>query len=512
MASAAAAIPSHLLLTGRARTMATVVLVLSTFMVVLDITVANVSVPHIAGSVGASMDQGTWVITSYAVAEAISVPLTGWLVQRFGAVRVYILAMSGFGLFSFVCASSLTLPMIVAARLGQGLCGGLIMPLAQTLLLRIYPPEEVPKALLAWTMTILLGPALGPIVGGYISDNWSWHWIFLINLPIAAACITLAIAMLRPIETETEVRPFDRIGLFLLILWIGALQLMLDLGRTHDWFEDPLIVGFGITAVVGFIAFLIWELTDDHPIVDLRVFRHRGFTTGVMALSLCFGAYFASIVIIPQWLQVWMGYPAWRAGLIAAFTAIAAITTSRLSASMLGRVDARLMVSGAMVWLGLMSLVRSNWTSGSDFWTLAMPQLIQGFAMSFFMMPLTTITLASVDPDETASAAGLQNFIRTLSIAFATAIALTLWDNTQQAARSEIAGNLQPDATVTSLTDAGFSLEQARQMISRIVEQEAVMVSVDYVFLLSGVAFFLSAMAIWLGPKAVRKPGVMADH
>lgn len=489
------------------RALAAAVLVVSNFMVVLDLTVANVSIPHIAGSLGVSLDQGSWIITSYAVAEAIAVPLTGWLAMRFGAVRVFVTTMAGFGLFSFLCGMSLTLQMIVVCRVAQGLCGGLIMPLSQTLLLRIFPPEQIPKAMLLFTMTILLGPAMGPNIGGFLSDNASWHWIFLINIPIAIACVTAGYVLLAPAETDTRKVPVDKVGLALLVFWIGSLQIMLDIGRTHDWFEDPLIVALGLCALVGFAAFLIWELTEKHPIVDLRVFRHPGFSFGVMALSLCFGAYFASIVVIPQWLQAWKGYPATLAGFITACTALAAITTSRFAAKAMTKADPRLLVSLAVAWLGCMALVRSTWTTDVDFWRLAAPQLIQGFGMSFFMLPLTTISLGSVRPEETASAAGLQNFVRTLSIGVATALALTMWDDTQQAAHSEITSKLQPAETMAKLEASGFSAEQARMVIARLVEQESVTIAVDYVFLLTAAVFFASAAVIWLAPRPRKLPG-----
>ncbi|MCB2079415.1 MAG: DHA2 family efflux MFS transporter permease subunit [Novosphingobium sp.] len=500
------------MLTPAQRRLAAVLLVVSNFMVVLDLTVANVSVPHIAGSLGATLEQGTWVITSYAVSEAISVPLTGWLAQRFGTVRIYFAAMTGFAFFSLFCGLSMTLTMIVICRIGQGLCGGLVMPLAQTLLLRIFPREEHGKAMLLWTMTILLGPALGPNIGGYISDNWSWHWVFLINIPIAIALVTTGFVLFRQVETPTRKVPIDAIGLGILVAWVGSLQLMLDLGRTHDWFADPLIVALAVIAVVGFVAFIIWEMTEDHPIVDIRVFRHQGFTFGALALSLCFGAYFASIVLIPQWLQAWKGYPATLAGMVIAGTAMTALVSAQLAGRTLKFADPRLMVSGAVLWLGCMSLVRAQWTSDADFWTIISPQLIQGFGMSFFMLPLTTISLGSVLPEETASAAGLQNFMRTISIGLATALAMTAWDDTRVAAHSELAGNLQPAETMEKLTSSGFSVDQARQVIAQLVERESVTIALDYVFLLSAMVFFASAIVIWLAPRPGGTPKPPSAH
>jgi MFS transporter, DHA2 family, multidrug resistance protein len=499
-------------LTPRQRTLAGLVLALSNFMVVLDLTIANVSVPHISGNLGITPDQGTWIITSYAVAEAICVPLTGWLAQRFGVVKMFISAMIGFGIFSVLCGLSMSLTMLVACRIGQGLCGGPIMPMSQTLLLRIFPPDQRARAMGLWAMTTLLGPAMGPIIGGYISDNWSWHWIFFINVPIAILCVVAAMALLRPVETETARVPIDRMGLFLLVFWIGCLQIMLDIGRDHDWFGDPLIVILAILAVIGFAAFIIWELTEEHPIVDLRIFRHIGFTSGVFSLALGFGAYFAGIVVIPQWLQTSMGYTATDAGILTAMTAVAALMAAPIAARMTGRVDPRIMISGALFWLGLMTLWRAHWTSSIDFWSMAAPQFIQGFAMPFFMIPLTTLTLGSVRPDETASAAGLQNFLRTMALAIATSLVLTGWGNGQRVSRSEMAGTLQPADTQAQLSAMGMSFEQARQVISNLVDQEALAIAVDHVFFLSALVLFLATAIVWLAPRPTGPVDTSAAH
>ncbi|MCP1468424.1 DHA2 family multidrug resistance protein [Sphingobium sp. OAS761] len=499
-------------LSPRTRTLAGVILAMSNFMVVLDLTIANVSVPHIAGNLGISPDQGTWIITSYAVAEAICVPLTGWLAQRFGVVRMFTLAMMGFGLFSVMCGMSMSLGMIVAARIGQGLCGGPIMPMSQTLLMRIFPPEMRPRAMGLWAMTTLLGPAMGPIIGGYISDNWSWHWIFFINVPIAVLCIVFTQALLRVVETETARVPIDKVGLALLVFWIGCLQIMLDIGRDHDWFADPLVATLAVLAAIGFLVFIIWELTEEHPVVDLRVFRHVGFSSGVFTLALTFGAYFSSIVVIPQWLQTSMGYTATWAGIVTAFTASAALFTAPIAARLMTRVDARILISSAVFWLACMTLWRAHWTSGADFGALALPQFIQGFAMPFFIIPLTTLTLGSVLPSETASAAGLQNFLRTMAIAIATSLVLTGWGDAQRVARNEIVGALQPDDAQRTLQSMGMGAGQVRQVISNIVEGESTAVAVDYVFFISAIVMFVAAMLVWLAPRPRADVDTSAAH
>ncbi|MBV1690602.1 DHA2 family efflux MFS transporter permease subunit [Novosphingobium sp. G106] len=495
-----------LLIPPSRRILAGMILALSNFMVVLDITIANVSIPHISGNLGISLDQGAWVITSYAVAEAICVPLTGWLSQRFGAVRCFMMAMVGFGIFSFLCGSSVTLGMLIACRIGQGLCGAPLMPMSQTLLLRVFPPENRTAAMGIWAMTTLAGPALGPIIGGYISDNISWHWIFFINLPVAAFCVVMGYLLLRPVETKISKLPIDAVGLALLIFWIGCLQVMLDIGRDHDWFGDPKIVMLAIGAAIGFCVFIIWELTEEHPIVNLRIFRNRGFSAGVFTLAFGFGAYFASIVLIPQWLQSSMGYTATKAGLITAFTAIAAIAVAQIAAKMLAWADPRVMISCAIVWMALMTLLRTGWTTGADFWTLAMPQILQGLAMPFFMVPLTSVSLAAVKPEEVPSAAGLQNFLRTMAIAVSTSLALTTMGDAQRVSRSELVGKLQPDATVGTLSGMGMSAEQGRQTIANLVEDQATMLAVDHTFWITAFVLFFAAALVWVSPRPKKMP------
>ncbi len=484
---------------------AAIVLAFSNFIVVLDMTVANVSVPHIAGSLGVSLEQGSWVITSYSVAEALAVPLTGWLAQRFGTVRMYTTCMTGFGIFSMLCGLSQTLEMIVICRIGQGLCGGLLMPLSQTLLFRIFPGEQRGKAMLLSSMTVLLGPAFGPNLGGLISDNLSWHWIFLVNIPFVIICVMTVAALLTPLETPKLKVPIDVVGLFLLFAWIGSLQYMLDIGRNRDWFADPQIVMLAITALVGFCAFVIWELAEEHPIVNLKVFRHSGFAYGVTTLSLCFGAYMASIVVIPQWLQVTMGYPAVWAGFLASCTAITAITTSMLASKAVTRFDPRILVSLAVAWIGCMALLRSQWTSGTDFWSLAIPQLLQGFGMSFFILPLMTIGLNSVPAEEMPSASGIQNCVRTLAVGVATALAVTIWGDAQQTARSDLVGRLNYDEAARAGASAGFGREQSTMILSQMVDKEAVTIAIDQVFLITAVVFFVAALVIWLAPRPKRR-------
>ena len=488
------------------------VLAFTNFMVVLDTTIANVSVAHIAGGLGISSSEGTWVITSYAVAEAICVPLTGWLTRRFGTVRVFAVGMAGFGVFSLLCGMAWSLGSLVAFRIGQGLCGGPLMPISQTLLLRIFPKEKHAQATGVWAMTTIVAPILGPILGGTISDNWGWHWIFFINIPIAIVCAVSAVVLLRKAETKVEKAPIDTVGLMLLVLWVGALQLMLDLGREHDWFGDSFIVSLAVIAAAGLSFFVAWEMFEKNPAVNLKVFRYRGFTISVIALVFAYGTFFASLVVIPQWLQGSLGYTATWAGYATAFNGVAAVMMAPVVAKLSEKVDPRLLVSFGVLWLGATSLIRVFWwTSGADFWTVALPQLIQGAGMPFFFIPLTTLALGAVREDEVASAAGVMNFLRTMAGAVGTAVAMTIWYDGAQEKRAELSAVLnRASDTMQSLQMHGYTVEQSRQVVSQLVDSQASALATGSIFVTAAIVFAAAASIVWLAPRP--KHAVSAGH
>jgi DHA2 family multidrug resistance protein len=494
--------------------LAGLVLAFSNFMVVLDLTIANVSVPHIAGGLGVSPSEGTWVITSYAVAEAISVPLTGWLAKRFGEVRLFVAGMVGFGLFSFLCGTAPSLGALVAFRIGQGLAGGPIMPISQTLLLRIFPKDKHAMAMGIWSMTTITAPIFGPILGGTISDNWGWNWIFFINVPIAIICSLAAVAVLRKAESETVRMRIDFIGLGLLVAGVAALQMMLDLGREHDWFGSSFIVTLAIVAAVAFAFLIAWELFEGEPIVDLKVFRHPGFTFSVVSLVFTFAVFFSTIVIIPLWLQSSLGYTATWAGYATAWNGVAAVVLAPVAAILSQKMDPRILVSGGILWLAVTSLLRVFWwTSDADFWTLAIPQLIQGAGMPFFFVPLTTLALGAVDEDEVASAAGVMNFLRTMSGAVGTAIGVTMWQNEAQAARSQLTDVMHgASATMQTLQARGFGVEQSRAFVSQMVDAQATAISTVQMFAMCAVIFVGAATIIWLAPKPKHAVDMGAAH
>ena len=489
-------------LTGTRLLVAAFALALANFVVVLDMTIANVSVPHIAGGLAVSPTQGTWVITSYAVADAISVPLTGWLAYRFGTVRWFLYSIFGFGLFSLLCGVAQTLDALVLFRILQGLSGGPLMPLSQILLLRIFPREKAGIALAIWAMTTTTAPILGPILGGLISDNWGWHWIFFINLPVVAICAFGVATLLTPFETQRVKLPIDVVGLILLVVSVGAFQIMLDTGREHDWFGSAWIVTLAIVAAISFAAFVIWELTDANPIVNLRIFRFRGFTFGTIALSLGFGAFFAQVVLTPLWLQQVAGYTATETGYVVAWLGCFAVLFSPIAAGTLGKLDIRLTVSAGILWMAAMSVLRASWNADVDYWTLALPHVLQGMGMPFFFVGLTALVLSSVPVKDQTSAAGLMSFLRTLSGAIGTAVATTAWDGASRTSRSELVSSLNDSGGfMASLERAGLTLEQARALLDRLVEVQASTLAVLHIFLAAAVVFVIAAASVWIAPR-----------
>lgn len=485
----------------RLRGVAAFTLYLANLMVTLDMTVANVAVPHIAGNLGASLEQGTWVVTSYAVAEAITVPLTGWLVGRFGAVRLMVSCMVGFTFFSLMCGLSVTLPMLVLCRIGQGMSGGPIMSLVQTIITRLFPGPQLHKAFAIWTLTVLLGPALGPVVGGMIVDQWNWHWIFLINVPIGLVCAVGGYLLLRPAETERVRRPIDRIGVFLLVIWVGALQLMLDTGRDRDWFADPGIVALAIAAIVGFCAFVIWELTDAHPAVDLRLLRHRPFAQCILASSVGFGAHFCGIVVVPQWLQTTMGYSAQQAGMITGASAIGSILSTQLTLQLLVRVDARIVVTLGSLWAGVLVLTRTMWSTDFDFFHLMLIFGLQGAGATMMIMSLNTMSMNTISLADTAAGTGLLNFVRTMASAMATASMLTFWSGQQSVSRAAMAGSIEYGRVTDRMSGAGAGGDAGLAVISGLVDQQANTLAMIQTFWIAGIAMFVGAATVWTLPR-----------
>lgn len=505
--SAATALPPPPL-QGSARVWGTVALSAATFMNVLDTSIANVSLPAIAGDLGVSPNQGTWVITSFAVANAISVPLTGWLSQRLGQVRLFVASILLFVVASWLCGLAPTMPLLIAARAVQGFVAGPMIPLSQSLLLSSYPRSQAGLAMAMWAMTTLVAPVMGPLLGGWITDNIAWSWIFYINIPVGIAAAAACWGIYRHRESPRRKLPIDGVGLGLLVLWIAALQMMLDLGKEHDWFHSSLIVGLAVTAVVGFAFFLVWELTDAHPVVDLRLFARRNFWAGTVATSVAYGLFFGNVVLLPLWLQQFMGYTATEAGMVMAPVGLLAMVLSPVVGKTVGRVDPRRYATFAFVVFALVLWMRSHFNTQADFATILVPTVIQGVAMAFFFIPLSTLTLSGLAPDRIPAASGLTNFVRITAGAIGTSASTTLWESRAALHHAQLAEAVTPGSASTAaalqgLQAAGLTPEQALAQLNRLVDQQAFMLAANDIFWLSAVLFLALIPLVWLThPKA----------
>lgn len=485
----------------------TIALSLTGFMCILDTSVANVALPSIAGDLGVSSDQGTWVITLFGVSNAIAVPLTGWLTQRFGQVRLFITSVLLFSLFSWLCGFAPSFEMLVLFRILQGAAAGPIIPLSQTLLLASYPKAKSGTALGIWGLTAMVAPVMGPLLGGWITDNISWPWIFYINVPfgLLAAAVTWIIYQDR--ETPRQKLPIDQVGLALLILWVGALQVMIDRGRDLDWFASTQIVVLAAIAVIGFVLFVIWELTEEHPVVNLQLFTRRNFWTAVLALSLGYGAMIGNVVLLPLWLQQTMGYTATWAGFMLAPVGVFAVVLTPLVGKNMHRIDTRILSTLSMLLFALVMWMRGGFTPDASFNAMIIPTLIQGAALALLIIPLTSLALSGLNPEDIPAASGLSNFVRITAGSFGTSIATTVWANRANLHHSQLIEHISAydPATVQALAamqSNGLSAGQAVGAIDRIINQQAFTFAATDVFHASAVLFVLLVAVVWLARPA----------
>ncbi len=502
--AAQSAAPLH----GGLLAITSIALALGTFMQVLDTTIANVSLPTIAGNLGATTDQATWIITSFAVSNGVAVPLTGWLMQRYGAVRTFVASMFLFTLASVLCGIAWSLSSLVVFRVLQGAVSGPLIPGSQALLISIFPSDKRTTALGIWSITTLVAPITGPILGGYISDNYHWSWIFLINLPVGILAGALCWNGLAKRETPTRKLPIDSVGLGLLVVWVGALQFVLDTGKNADWFASPHILIFTIIAVVGCIAWIIWELTDEHPAVDLSLFKERNFALGTLAFCLGYAIFFANLLILPLWLQTNLGYTATWAGLVAAPSGVVAILLTPLATRFMSRSDTRWFASSALVAFGVSYFLRAKLTADASFWDLVIPMLVQGIGMTTFFVALVAISLDGIKPERIPSATGIANFSRITASGFAASLTTTLWDRREalhQSRLTETTSVYDPamqHATQT-LHQSGFTDPQSYAMILRmLVNQAYLLASIDFFWISTWLTVAMIGV-IWLTRRSI---------
>ncbi|CAG9166428.1 DHA2 family efflux MFS transporter permease subunit [Cupriavidus pampae] len=503
-------------LTGARMALGSLGIGLAGFMTVLDSSIANVAIPTISGNLGVSIDEGTWVITVFAAANSVAIPLTGWLTQRFGQVRLFVASILLFVFASFLCGIAPSLPLLLAARALQGAVAGPLIPLSQSLLLSSWPKAKAAFALSLFSMIVVTGPIVGPSLGGWVTDSYSWSWIFFINVPVGLLSAGVVWTLYRKRETPSRKLPIDTIGLALLVLWVGALQIMLDKGKDLDWFSSTTIVVLTVVAVVAFALFVVWELTDKNPIVDLTLFKQRNFLGGTVAISIAYGIFFGTLVLLPQWMQEYLGYRALDSGLATAPIGIFAVIGAPIMGRLLPKTDARVIGTLAFVGFAVVYYMRTYFYVGIDEWHIILPTLLQGIPMALFFAPLTTLILAGQPPEKVPAAAGLSTFARVFGGGVGTSVANVLWNNrtilhhqvlTEQASANNpvFTGQLEHYHSLLGLgRDAGYALFDVT------VQSQAAMMALNDIFYGAAIAMLVIIPLIWITKPARGGSGMSA--
>ncbi|HWU02388.1 MAG TPA: DHA2 family efflux MFS transporter permease subunit [Novosphingobium sp.] len=502
-------------LQGPALAFVALALALGSFMQVLDSTIANVALPTISGNLGESSDTGTWVITAFAVANGVTVPLTGWLMRRFGLVTVFTVSVGLFTFASFLCGIAWSLPSLIAFRLLQGAVSGPMIPGSQALLIAVFPSEKRAVALSIWSMTALIGPVAGPIMGGYISDHFHWGWIFLINVPVGIFTVTALTIKLRAYNSPRVKLPIDLGGVILLVVWVGCLQVVLDMGKNADWFNAPYICVLTAISIVAFIAWVIWELTEEHPAVDLSLFRNRNFALATISFCLGYAFFFANNLLMPLWMQQQEGYTATWAGIVAAPAGLIAFFASPVVARLSGKVDVRLLASIALGAFAVSYYMRTGFSEQTDFLHFVLPIFVQGLAMGMFFMSMTTLALDRLPEYRIPSASGISNFARITGGAFAASIVTTVWDRREalhQSRLTEFANPANPayNGAMQHLQAVGMNHQQASGALDRVVVNQAYLLSSIDIFWVSSICSAAMLALIWLSRRpAPPAPGTV---
>jgi DHA2 family multidrug resistance protein len=497
-------------LTGATLALVTASLSLAMFMQVLDTTIANVSIPTIAGDLAVSPSQGTWIITSFAVSNAIALPLAGWLARRFGEVRLFVMATLLFTLASWMCGLAPNFQILIAARVLQGAAAGPMVPLSQSLLLNNYPEHKRGMALALWAMTTTVAPIMGPLMGGWITQNISWPWIFYINIPVGMLCSYVTWQLLKRRETATLRLPIDTVGLILLVVGIGALQIMLDKGNELDWFGSDYIMALGIVSLLALSVLVIWELTAKHPVIDLTLFLQRNFTVCTLSLSLGYLLFFAGVVVYPLWLQTEMGYTATWAGLASVPLGIMAVILSPIVGKNQHHFDLRQLTTFSFIVFAISCFWQSGYTTDYDFWHLIEPRFMQGIGMAFFFVPLTTMMLIGMPAHRIASAMGLSNFMRVLSGSIGTSLSISLWQDRSSQHYGQLTEHITPYNPIsTHYLDSAQQLTHSREgalgMLANTINNQAVTMATADIFWLSGWVFLALIAVVWIAKPAPRR-------
>ena len=489
---------------------------LSTFMEVLDTTIANVAVPTIAGSMGVSAREGTSIISSYSLAAAIAVPLTGWLARRFGEVRLMIISVLLFTLFSVLCGLAPNYKTLVFFRLMQGLVSGPMVPLGQSIMMNSYPPEKRGVAMAFWAMTVVIAPVVGPVLGGYITEEYSWSWIFYINLPIGLFCAYSIATLLKGRESKITKQPIDVVGLTLLVIGVGCLQYMLEHANDLGWFESHEVITLTIFAVVGLVLLTIWEWYERNAVVDLHLLRSRNFTIGVGLQTIGFTIFFGNMVVVPLWLQTVMGYDSFHSGLAVAPVAVFSVLFSPVIGMNMHKVDLRYLVITGFALFAFGSWYSSLLTPDATMSQIMVGRFLFGLGIPFFFIPLGALIMEGLHGEELTHAAGLSNFLRTLGGAIGTAVFVTLWTRRTifhhaRLTESAVPGTQAYDALMVQLGHAGMSSTQRYTLLDGLISQQAATQSTLDILYLTGVLFLVMIVFVFFA-KPVKGASATGGH
>ena len=457
------------------------------------------------------------MITAFTVSMAISLPLTGWMSRRFGEVKLFIAATMAFTVMSLLCGTARSMGMLIVFRALQGFVAGPMYPVTQSLMIAIFPPQKRAMALALISMIAVVAPIAGPILGGWITDDYAWPWIFFINVPIGIFACLVAWAQMRHKPEQTERRPMDYVGLATLVLGVGALQILLDTGNDEDWFSSNMIVGLAIVSAISIAIFLVWELTEEHPIVNLRIFRHRNFTVGTIAYTFAYGAFFGGGLLVPLWLQTQMGYTALWSGLAVAPLAIFPILLAPLIGKYSHLFELRSLASVALLVFGGVFFARSAFNIDVDFEHVAFLQLLQGLGISLFFMPLLTILLSDLAGHEIAEGSGMATFMRTLGGSFAVSITTYLWNHRAIVHHAQLAEKFAPSSPETQQvvqTLGGGNVQSAMAKLDMLITQQSFQIAFNEIFLALALTLVAMIVLIWFAKppffKAVASPAAPA--
>ena len=492
---------------------------LPTFMEVLDTTIANVALSNIAGGLSVSINQSTWVLTSYLIANAIVIPCSAWLGQRFGRKRFLIACVLVFTVASFLCGLATSLPMLLAMRVIQGAGGGAFQPIAQSIMLESFPKEQHGKAMGVYGLGVVFAPILGPVLGGWITYNYSWPWIFFIKVPVGIVALALIQRYIHDPAWVRDARPgrLDGIGLAFLSLWLGCQEVFLDKGQEDDWFGSRFIVTMAVLAVVGVAVFIVRELRTPKPFVDLGVLRNYNFTLGALLMFASGLTLYGMTAIIPLLLQSLMGYTALQSGLAMIPRGLGAVIAMPLAGRLVPLIPGRYLVMTGFLLFGISAVALMHMSLDSGMWTLAVPLIVSGLSLGFMFVPLNTIAMGSLKPEQIGNASGIFNLMRNVGGSVGIALVTTLIDRGTQTHLSTLAAHLTPyDAayrtSVQSLS-ASFSvlgdpLAAHQRALAALVHgattQATLLADIDIFAVFAGLCLVCLAAAWCLRPSAAR--------